>query len=67
MQCQVSPSLLSLKPLCPTRWTIHTAAINSVLVNYKVLHECRDQINEEGRDEYATKAGGIMRNRFTTV
>ena len=31
MQSQLSQRSPSLKPLCPTRWTVRTGAINSVL------------------------------------
>ena len=26
-----------LKPLCPTRWTVRTGAINSILKNYEII------------------------------
>ena len=43
MQSQLSHSSPSpsLKPLCPTRWTVRTGAINAVLANYEaggILH-----------------------------
>ena len=60
MQSQLSHSSPSLKPLCPTRWTVRTGAINSVLTNYQVLCDALCKIHEEGRDEYAMKAGGIL-------
>ena len=31
LQAQVSPSAPTLKPLCPTRWTVRTRAIEAVL------------------------------------
>uniref|UniRef100_H2ZVV1 DUF4371 domain-containing protein n=1 Tax=Latimeria chalumnae TaxID=7897 RepID=H2ZVV1_LATCH len=31
---------VSIKPLCPTRWTVRTGAINAILVNYHALLEC---------------------------
>ena len=61
MQSQLSQNSPNLKPLCPTRWTVRTGAINSVLLtNYEVLCDALCKINEEGRDEYAMKAGGIL-------
>ena len=60
-QSQLSHSSPSLKPLCPTRWTAHTGAINAVLANYEVLCDALCKIHEEGHDEYAMKAGGILR------
>lgn len=68
MQSQHSYNSPSLKPLCPTRWTVRTAAINSVLTNYEVLCDTLCQMNREGMDEYAMKAGGILpaMERFCT-
>ena len=57
MQSQLSHSFPSLKPLC---WTVRTGAINSVLINYQVVCDALCKISEEGRDEYAMKAGGIL-------
>ena len=47
----------SLKPLCPTRWTVRTAAISAVLTNYSVLCVALEEINVETHDEYGLKAG----------
>ena len=38
----------SLNPLSPTRWTVHTGAINAVLANYEVLCDALCKIHEEG-------------------
>ena len=57
MQSQITPGAPSLKPLCPTHWTVRTGAIQSILINYTVLCDALDKINKEGRDEYAAKAG----------
>ena len=58
----------SLKPLCPTRWTVRTKAIEAVLSNYEVLTTALIDIHENGRDEYALKAGGYLRTmeKFST-
>jgi len=50
----------SLKPLCPTRWTAHTAAISGVLNNYSTLLAALEQINTETHDDYDRKAGVIL-------
>ena len=60
MQSQKTPGAPSIKPLCPTRWTVRTSAIESILTNYNVLCDVLDEINREGRDEYAAKAGGYL-------
>ena len=60
MQSQITPGAPSIKPLCPTRWTVRTSAIESILTNYNVLCDVLAEINREGRDEYAAKAGGYL-------
>lgn len=37
LQAQLTPGAPSLKPLCPTRWTVRTRAIQAVISNYEVL------------------------------
>lgn len=60
MQRQLSPGAPTLKPLCPTSWTVWTAAINSVLQNYEVLCSALEEIHASGTDEYAIKAAGFL-------
>ena len=45
--------------LCPTRWTVRHASINSILLNYKVLLTALEEIRE-GHDEYAAKGNGLL-------
>ena len=60
MQFKFPSSAPSLRPLCPTCWTVQTSAIQSVLSNYAVLCDTLYKVIEEGRDDYAIKAGGIL-------
>ena len=39
LQSQLSPGSPTLKPLCPTRWTVRTGALHSILSNYSVLRD----------------------------
>ena len=57
-----------LRPLCPTRWTVRTASINSVLSNYAVLMDTMEEINGTTNDEYSCRAGGqlAMMEKFST-
>ncbi len=52
---------LRLRPLCPTRWTVRTDAIGAILSNYSTLCTVQEEVNSTGRDEYAMKAGGMLR------
>ena len=60
LQSQLAPGSNTLKPLCPTRWTVRTVAISAVLSNYSVLCVALEQINAETHDEYGRKAGGFL-------
>ena len=37
LQEEFSKGLLGLKPLCPTRWTVHTGAIHAVISDYSII------------------------------
>ena len=49
----------SLRPLCPTRWTVRHAAINSILINYEALKSALEVI-QQGHDEYSAKGRGLL-------
>ena len=68
LKSQVSPDTSDIRPLCPTRWTVCTGAIGAVLSNYSTLCTVLEEVNSTGRDEYAMKAGGILRmlEKFAT-
>ena len=48
----------SLRTLCPTRWTVRHTAVNSILLNYKILLSTLETL-KDGHDEYAAKAHGL--------
>ena len=60
IKAQVSPETGNLQPLCPTRWTVRTAAIESIIANYCTLCKLLDEIHESSRDEFSVKAGGLL-------
>ena len=57
---QASDSGVSLKLLCPTRWTPQTVAINAILKDYNVLLEVLEEIYRTTPDEYGTKASRLL-------
>ena len=59
----------SLKPLCPTRWTVRTAAIDAILKDYVVLMETLEDIHSTTHDEYGLKAHGFLHSleSFSTL
>ena len=60
IKLQISPETNNLRPLCPTRWTVRTGAIDSVITNYSTLCKLLDEIHESSRDEYSAKAAGLL-------
>ena len=69
-QCktEITPQCTGLRPLCPTRWTVRTSAIDAVLKNYPTLLETLETINTESHDDYGRRAGGVLSllQRFDT-
>lgn len=49
-----------LKPLCPTRWTVRTAALDAVIKNYAVICSELEQINKDSYGEPSRKASGLL-------
>ena len=68
LQEELSPGSPGLKPLCPTRWTVHTEAIQAVIMNYSVLFCELEKIGEESCGEASRKSVGVLAimERFTT-
>ena len=58
----------SLKPLCPTRWSVRAKSISSVLKNYAVVLESLSKIAVTNRNDSGTKAHGFKMTleRFDT-
>ena len=56
---------VSLKPLCPTRWTVRTAALSAVIRDYTILMETLEEIHATTRDEYGLKAAGFLQSMET--
>lgn len=63
-----SGSTPTLKPLCPTRWTVRTRSIDSVLQNYSIVVDALEVISSSGSDEGSRKAGGLiaLMDKFST-
>ena len=56
---EIAPSSPGLKPLCPTRWTVRTSAIDSVVKNYLVIDTELEEIADECHGEPSRKASGL--------
>ena len=68
LKLEDSPDSPHLRTLCPTRWTVRNGAIDAILSNYGALCKTLNEISENGRDEYALKANGLLHTmeKFST-
>lgn len=65
---QLNPGSPGIKPLCSTRWTVRTTAIDGILKNYSVVCEALDQIGHKTQGESSHKALGLsaLMEKFST-
>ena len=57
---ELSYSTPGLKPLCPTRWTVRTGALDAVIKNYAVICSELEQISKDSCGEPSRKASGLL-------
>ena len=60
----------SLRPLCPTRWTVRAEALSSIVDNYEVLLDTMEEVRSNpGSSDVTSKASGILNIllRFSTL
>ena len=57
-----------LRPLCPTRWTVRTGAINAVIKNYPAILQALQITVDTSYDDYGRRANGLLAQlqRFDT-
>ncbi|KAJ1531376.1 hypothetical protein ONE63_000057 [Megalurothrips usitatus] len=51
-------SVVSLRPLCPTRWTVRAVAFSAAIDGYPAVHECLEEIGNSKVD-VAVRASGL--------
>ena len=58
----------SLRPLCPTRWTVKAASLQSIYSNYSALLEFLDNLSSEDKGDAGGKANGLLQHlqKFST-
>ena len=68
IKAEMAPSAPGIKPLCPTRWTVSTSAIDAVLKNYLVIDRELEELVEKYYGEPSRKAYGLraILERFAT-
>ena len=57
---QASNSNVGLKPLCSTRCTARTTAIDAILKDHSVIMDTLKEINSTTHDEYGMEAAGFL-------
>ena len=59
---------LSLRPLCPTRWTVKAVLLQSISSNYSALLEFIDNLSSEDKGDAGGKANGLLQHlqKFST-
>ena len=60
LQADLNPDAHSLKPLCPTRWTVRTAAIQAIVENWNVIIAELEVIQSDCTGEPSRKACGLL-------
>ena len=56
---------MPVRPSCPTRWTVHTESLSSIIVNYKVVQQLVEEILNEYRG--VTEVTSVARGMLATV
>jgi hypothetical protein len=56
----ITPKAPGLRLLCPTRWTVRAAALNSISENYETLLATFEDISDTCSDEFGVRASGLL-------
>ena len=51
---------VGLRRLCPTRWTMRAASMDSVIKYYSVIIDTMEEVHRTTRDDYGLRANGIL-------
>lgn len=51
---------ISIKTLCPTRWTVRAEAVNTALSNYEQILDALLEVAESSSDSSGTEAAGLL-------
>ena len=60
---------VTLRSLCPTLWTVRTAAFKAVIDDYVVLQKAMEEVSETTHDEYSQRANCMVSSlaKFDTL
>ena len=65
MYLTVEPHTPSIRPLCPTRWTVRAESLRSIISNYEVIQQLMEEILDEYRG--VTEATSVARGILATM
>ena len=67
IQKQQDPPNSSIRPLCPTRWTVRTGAMQAIVMNYETLQSTME-VSSHGTDDCSRRASGVLAvmDKFST-
>ena len=51
----------SLRPFCPTRWTMRLVSIQAITSNYAAIFSWLKEVNSKERNATGVKAGGFLK------
>ena len=59
----------SVRPLCPTRWTVKAISLQSIASNYSTLVDFLDDLSSEHKGDAGSKANGLLQHlqKFSTI
>ena len=68
LKAQMNLQTTGIKPLCPTRWTVRTGALDAIIKNYEVIYMELDIVSKDSSDESSNKSPGLkaLMEKFST-
>lgn len=68
VKSEMAPEAPGLKPLCVTRWTVRSGALNAVIKNYITIGSTLEEIEKTSNSEASHKAPGLLSlmDKFST-
>ena len=68
LKAQMNLQTTGIKPLCPTRWTVRTGALDAIIKNYEVIYMELDIVGKDSNDESSNKSPGLkaLMEKFST-
>ena len=68
LKAEMNLQTTGIKPLCPTRWTVRTGALDTIIKNYEVIYIELDIVGKDSNDESSNTSSGLkaLMEKFST-